>query len=138
MSGKWLVVEAVRGRVAESRVVEGDMASVVKDVVREAVEKWDPTSGADFVVTRDDREWDLEGEEREIVEWLEGLGVVEEIDGRRVARIPFFLVSYDNKSFGDTYYEEYGIYIITLYIGEDYRVMVEEFAASITTSSKEG
>ncbi|MCE4627551.1 MAG: DUF2286 domain-containing protein [Desulfurococcales archaeon] len=138
MSGKWLVVEAVRGRVVESRVVEGDMAGVVKGVVREAVEKWDPTGGADFVVTRDDREWDLEGEEREIVDWLEGLGVVEEVDGRRVARIPFFLVSYDNKSFGDTYYEEYGIYIITLYIGEDYRVMVEEFAASITTSSKEG
>ena len=55
-----------------------------------------------------------------------------------MARIPFFLVSYDNKSFGDTYYEEYGIYIITLYIGEDYRVMVEEFAASITTGPKEG
>ena len=136
MPERFIVVEAVKGRIVQSRIVEGDLASVVKEVAREALGKWDPEK-ADFVAVRDDREWELAGDEdKELLEVLERRGLIVEEEGRRVARIPYYLISYDNESFGEEYYEEKGLYVVTLYLSEEYRTLVEEDAADMTTSRR--
>ena len=136
MAASFIVVEAVRGRIVQSRIVKGELAEIVREGAREALEKWDPQR-ADFVAVRDDREWELAGDENEdLLALLEESGVISEENGRRVARVPYYLISYDNESFGEEYYEEKGLYVVTLYLGDEYKTMVEEDAADLTTSRK--
>ena len=135
---KVLIVHARLGEILESRVVEGDIYEIVKEVAREALEKWDPRR-SDFVAMRFDKEWTLLGDEPEsLVRELEELGLVREKDGRRVAVVPFFQVSYDTWTGlinGKEQVVARATYYITLYIDEAYRLEVERDAADLTAEA---
>ncbi len=130
---KFLIVEANRGKIVQSRIVEGEFQDIVKETVKEAVEKWNPLD-SDFVAVRDDREWTLRGDEPdELLKELEESGVLNVEDNKVVARVPYYLISYENRSKGMEYYEELGVYVVTAYIDEEYRLLVEEDAADLTS-----
>ncbi len=133
---KVIVIEAQRGRVVESRVVEGDFYSVAKSVAREALEKWRPES-SDFVAVKDVWTIDLSGEPTGIASKLEELGLVTVINGKRVAQIPVYTISYDNEMISEDNYQERGLYMIVPYVDDDFKSLFESEAAELTSETEE-
>ena len=134
LRGKYLVVEAVLGKVVESRIVEGDFAEIVKQATREALEKWNPLE-ADFLAIREDRIWTPAGDEdKEFMEMLRERGFIVKTErGEEVIRIPYYLISYDNEEEDEMSYREKALIIVTAYIGEAYKYDVERDAAELTS-----
>ncbi len=129
---KVLVIRAEMGRITESRIVEGELYEVLKNYVSIALSEWDP-GVSDFVVIREDLNVEVESAlNQEILESLRTYGSLKESEGVLEARIPVYTISFDNRSLGEEMYVENKIYVISLYINEDIRVLLESEAASIT------
>jgi hypothetical protein len=133
---KIVVIEARQGRIVESRIVDGDFYEVTKSVAREALEKWRPEA-SDFVAVKDVWTIDLSGESTSIASRLEELGLVTVVNGRRVAQIPVYTISYDNEMISDENYKEKGLYMIVPYIDDDFKSVFESEAAELTSESEE-
>lgn len=130
---KVLIVRAEMGRVTESRVVEGDLGSIVKSYAQQAILEWDP-GVSDFVVIREDVGFDLEGlVDDDTLRALEELGFLERSGGSLRVRLPVYTISFDNRALGEDQFIENKVYMITLYVNDDVRAFFEAEAASITT-----
>ena len=133
LKGKFLVVEAVMGKIVESKIVEGEFGEIVKQAAREALGKWNPLE-ADFIAIRDDRLWRPAGDEdEEFMKMLRERGFIEKTEeGEEIIRIPYYLISYDNEEIDDMNYREKALIVVTAYIGEAYKYEVETDAAELT------
>lgn len=130
-----IVVRAEHGEVRESRIVDGDFQTVVRDVARRALEEWDPLA-SDFIVLKDVREIELEAPMGELAE----LGNIVELEvseeGVR-ARFPVVTISFDNRMVSEDKYEEHKVYILAPYVSEELKTVVEAEAAEITSPVEE-
>ncbi len=131
MRGKTIIVEAERGVVVGERVVEGDFREVVKDVVREAVEKWDAHS-SDLVAIRHQREV-----EKELPLKPSELDAILSFNpvrsnGRVVFMLPMYVVSYSNRVEGDVVVDE-KVYVVAPHI-EGFEHVVRGVAIEATSN----
>ncbi len=134
---KVLVIESRNGRILESRIVEDDYFKVVKEVTREALEKWSPDR-SDLVAVRD--VWDIEVDEtigEELRKKFEELGLLVKEGSKEIAKIPVYTISYDNKMFSPEDYAERGLYMVVPYIDEELKNIFEAEAADLTSERKE-
>ncbi|MEM0341014.1 MAG: DUF2286 domain-containing protein [Acidilobaceae archaeon] len=134
---KVLVVRAEYGEIKESRLVDGNFIDVIKNVVRKAVEEWDPTK-SDFIVLRDERVLEIKTSiDPSVLETLKEMNAVSESEDRVLVRLPVVTVSFENKMVSEEKYEEYKVYIVTLCIDEELKTSIEAEAAEITSPSEE-
>lgn len=127
-----LIIRAEEGKVKESKIVKGEINSILKEIVRKTTELWDPDK-SDFVVIRDKYEVSLKLPlTREQYEKYSKYNLRRTSDGYAVFDIPVYVVSYDNEWQGDDYYDR-RIYLISLYINEDVRRDLESWAIDSTT-----
>ncbi|MEM1873649.1 MAG: DUF2286 domain-containing protein [Acidilobaceae archaeon] len=131
-----LVVRAEYGEVKESRVVEGDFERVVRDVVSRALEEWNPAK-SDFIVLRDERVVEVESLDQALAESLRSAGALRELERGLSVRVPVVTVSFDNEMVSEERYEEHKIYIVTLYVSDDFKTEIEAEAAEITSAPEE-
>ncbi len=135
---KILVIESKNGKIIESQILEGDYFEIVKQIAQEALKKWSPDS-SDFVAVRD--VWDIELDEtitESLKKRFEELKLIVEEEGKKIARIPVYTISYDNRMLGTEDYMEKGIYMIVPFIDEQLKDIFETEAADLTAEkSKE-
>ncbi len=131
---KVLVIRAEHGKVTESLVVDGDLYGVAKEYAGKALEEWDPVN-SDFIVLRDVREIRLKLPlDPQLFDTLRNLGVpLRKEGGEAVAEVPFILISFDNVMLGENEYQENKIYVISLYLGDEVKLMFEADAADLTS-----
>ncbi|HIQ02830.1 MAG TPA: DUF2286 domain-containing protein [Desulfurococcales archaeon] len=127
-----LIIHAEEGKVKESKIVKGEINSILKEIVKKTTELWDPDK-SDFVVIRDKYEVSLKLPlTREQYEKYSKYNLRRTSDGYAVFDIPVYVVSYDNEWQGDDYYDR-RIYLISLYINEDVKRDLENWAIDSTT-----
>ena len=127
-----LIIRAEEGKVRESKVVKGEITSILKEIVKKTAELWDPDS-SDFVVIKDKYEVSLKLPlSREEYERYSRFNLRRTSDGYAVFDIPVYVVSFDNEWQGDDYYDR-KIYLISLYVNEDVRRDLESWAIDSTT-----
>ena len=137
MVEKVLVVRAEEGRVVEEKVVEGDMASVVKDIVAKALKEWKPPE-SDFVVVRENYrvtvDLPLSSEE---YERYSRYGLRRTSGGQAEFEIPVYLVSFANEWRGEDYRDR-KIYLVAVYVDDKLRGEMASWAAESTAEPRGG
>jgi hypothetical protein len=127
-----LVIRAEMGKVVESKVVEGELYEVVRGYVSSASLEWDPRV-SDFVVIKEDLETDVgDLPDRDTLESLTKYGSIEKVETGYRVRIPVYTISFDNRSLKEDVYVENKVYVISVYVNDDLRALLESEAASIT------
>jgi len=127
-----LIIRAEEGKVRESRVVKGEITTILKEIVKKTAELWDPDR-SDFVVIKDKYEVSLKLPlSREEYERYSRFNLRRTSDGYAIFDIPVYVVSFDNEWQGDDYYDK-KIYLISLYVNEDVRRDLESWAIDSTT-----
>lgn len=130
---KILVVRAEKGEVIGSEIMENDLLGVVRSVTRRAVELWNPLE-SDFIVLKESREIEFPlPVSEEVVSWVKRYGEFKA--GKRFAKavIPIYTISYDNKTLSEQEIVERGVFVITLYINEYVKEIIEAEASGITS-----
>ena len=131
MSDSILVVRAEDGRVVESEVVEGELASVVKSIAEKVLKVWDPER-SDYVIIRDKYEVSIKLPlSKEQFERFSKFDIRRTPDGYAVFDIPVYVISYENEWQGDDYVDR-KVYVVSLYVDDEVRKDIEEWALEST------
>ncbi len=133
---KLLVVRSEDGKIVESRVVEGDLAQVAKQVAGKAMEEWDPAT-SDFTVLR--VAFDLRYKlplNPDLFDAIRDLGLEMERDADGVVvYVPVYTIGFDSRWMNDAYLER-KMYVVTIYLDEEGKRQVEEYFARSTKEPK--
>ncbi|MDM7275214.1 MAG: DUF2286 domain-containing protein [Thermoprotei archaeon] len=125
---KILVIRAERGKIVESKIVEGELRETVRKITSKALEEWDPEK-SDFIVIKEKRKIETtQPVEMETLKTLENLEI-----GETHIQLPIYMISFDNTMIEEDNYVENKIYLITLYANEEIKDLLEIEAAEITT-----
>ena len=131
MPDKILVVRAEDGKIVESKIVEGSITSIVKDIASKVLNKWDPES-SDYVIIRDKYEVSLKLPlTKEQFERFSKFDIRRTSEGYAVFNIPVYVVSYENEWQGDDYVDK-KVYVISLYVDDNVKKEIEEWALEST------
>ena len=135
---KVLVVRSEEGRIVSSEVVEKNLEEVAKDVARRALEEWSPGS-SDFTVLRAKYEirYKIPLSNPDIVDIVRELGLEAMREGQEffVVQVPVYTISFDNAWMGDAYHDK-KMYIVALYLDEESKRQIEEYAVEATREPK--
>ena len=134
---KILVIRSEKGKVTETTVVEGDLREVVRSKAVEAVKEWDPES-SDLVALRDSREIELPLPLKpEVIDTLNKYGDVRRAGNVAVASLPVYTISFDNMMVSEERYIENKIFLVSIYVNDEIKTLLEAEAAEITAERKE-
>ncbi len=131
-----LIVRSENGEVVESTVVEGDLAEVLKSIVRKVLELWDPTR-SDLVVMRHSH--DISVKLPITPQQFENYS---KFNLRRTGNmatftIPVYVVSYENEWTSEGGLRDTKVFVIAPYVDDVVKEAVESLAREITKVSEE-
>ena len=135
MSEKTLVIRAEEGKVMESKVVEGKVTDVVKDIAYKVLKEWNPET-SDYVIIRDKYEVSLKLPlSKEDFERFSKYNIRRTPDGYAVFEVPVYVVSYENEWRGDDYIDK-KVYVICTYVNDEVKKDIESWALESTKGRK--
>ena len=115
------------GKIVESKVVEGDPRETLKDLTLKALREWDPLK-SDFVVMRHVRRIGVEELDSDSQKYS---GDLVRVEGDEIV-FPVYMISFDNETIDDEDFVDYKIYLVSPYISETLRTLLEVEAAEAT------
>lgn len=130
---KTIIVMAKKGKIMEKKVVKKNVREAVKEVAREALEKWEPFESGFDIIPYDhevEKELPLKPEEVDMVLKLNPVRMKNKV----LIKIPMFIISYKNYRVGEQTIDE-EVYVVAPYITDKYIKYVEEVA--ILTTAEE-
>jgi len=129
-------VRSEEGAIKESRVLEGSMESIVKDVALEALKEWDPSS-SDFTVIK--AKYELRYKlplNPNLAKLITSLGLEYSREGREVVvQLPVYTISFDNAWLEDSYIDR-KMYIVSLVLDDESKRQIEDYAVEATRGPK--
>jgi len=130
---KILVIRSEDGEIVESKVVEGSFYSVLKDVTRALIDLWDAANSG-FVVLRDYKVFEAPLPlDPEVYDLVRRYGSPTRSGGKALLTIPVYTISYDYREGAGEQYSERKLCVVTLYLNEAQREVLEEDAKLITS-----
>ncbi len=132
-SKKIVIVKARRGNVIGKQVVDGELCSVLKNIVVDVLKEWNPLESNLDVIRYDYRV------EKKLPLKPEELDLILQFNPRRqgdrvVFTIPLYIVSYKNYKLQDQIVDE-EVVVVAPYITSEYIGIVEEAAIMATEPS---
>ncbi len=133
---KILIIRAEYGEIKEKKVVEGEPAKVLKEVVAKALEMWNP-SQSDLVVVRHTHEVRVK-----LPLSKEQYQLYSRYNLRKVGSdmaafdVPLYVVSYENRWVGEDLVDS-RVFIVAPYLDDNVASTIEELAKSITSGGGE-
>ena len=137
MAHKVHIARSDNGNLTESRIVEGDIAQIAKEIVNKAVKEWKPLE-SDLTALK--TEYELRYKlpiKPEILDTIESLNLQWAREGKElIISLPIIVISFDNKWEGDSYIDN-KMYTVTYYIDDESKKQIEEYITSATKAPKE-
>ncbi|ABM81105.1 DUF2286 domain-containing protein [Hyperthermus butylicus] len=135
--GKVLVIRAEEGKIVSSDILDGDFAKIAKDVTARALTEWNPEE-SDLTALRTKLELRYPKPlPPEIADKILELSLKYSLEGNDViVNLPVLVVSFDNRWIDETTYLDKKIYVIALYLDDNAKKQLEEYAAEATKAPK--
>ncbi len=132
---KVIILKSELGKITSERSVEGNIGDVVKQVAVEALKEWNEMS-SDFTIMKDMQEVRIPLPLKpEVYESLKGF-----LSGKdktsAIARIPVYIISYDN-AWKEDNYQDNRVYVISYYVDDNLKNELVEYAKQATSEIKE-
>ncbi len=131
---KILVIRSEKGRIVESKIVEGELQEIVRKITLKALEEWN-LEKSDFIIIKETREIEAQSVNLETIEALKKYEDLK-IEKDRI-QMPIYTISFDSTMIEENNYIENKIYLITLYVNEETKNLLEIEAVEITTPVKD-
>jgi hypothetical protein len=133
---KILVIRSEEGKIVESKVIDSDLAELVKSITQKALDEWNPAS-SDFTVLR--AKYEIRYKlpiKPELVDIARDLGLDMMREGNElIVQVPIYTISFDNEWMDDSYTDR-KMYIVALYLDDEGRKQIEEYAVETTKGPK--
>ncbi len=133
---KILVIRSEEGKIVESKIIDSDIAEVARTVTQEALKEWNPTS-SDFTVLR--AKYEIRYRlpiKPELVDIARDLGLDMMREGNElIIQVPIYTISFDNEWTDDSYIDR-KMYIVALYLDDEEKKQIEEYAMETTKGPK--
>jgi len=136
VGNKVLVINFENGSVVESKVVDEAIDEVVKKLLIDILPKWSPEN-SDLIVMKHEHEVILKLPlSKELYESIAKFGLSRRSESEVSARIPVYVVSYDNMWVGDELVDR-KFYLVAPYVNEDVKREIELLVKDLTTPESE-
>ncbi|MEM4784045.1 MAG: DUF2286 domain-containing protein [Sulfolobales archaeon] len=133
---KTLVLSVESGNIVSSKIVEDELEEVVKKIVVEVLPKWSPKT-SDLIAMKYEHEITLRLPlSKELYETLSKYGLSRKSSSEVIARLPVYVISYENKWVGEDLIDE-KVYVISPYINDEIKNDVELLAIDLTSPAEE-
>ncbi len=133
---KVLVLRAEYGEIKEKSIVEGDMPVTLKEIVKKALELWDPRR-SDLIVVRHSHEIQVKLPISKEQYMLYSKFNLRRQGDRAVFEIPLYVVSFENQWVGEDLVDA-RVFIVAPYIDSYTEQELEKLARTITSGGEEG
>ena len=127
---KVLILRAEYGEVKEKNVIEGEVSAILKDVVKKALELWDPKK-SDLIVVRHSHEMQVRLPISKEQYLLYSKFNLRRQGDKAVFEIPLYVVSFENQWMGEELIDS-RVFIVAPYIDNYTEQELERLAQSIT------
>ncbi len=132
-----LVIHSMKGKVDGTKRVDGELKSVLRKTVDEALEKWD-YEASDFSVIKDKYPVTLKPPlKREQVDLYMKYDLRRDSGGSATFTVPVYIISFDNTVQEESYLDNQ-VYVVTPAIDDMVEKEVTEYARAITEEPKPG
>lgn len=133
---KILVIRADEGKLVSSDMVEGDFSEVAKDIVRRALEEWNPAeSDLTAIRTKFELRYKLPIDP-DLYDKIMDLNLELIKEGNElIVNLPVLTISFDNAWLDDAYLDR-RMYIVSLYLDDVAKQQLEEYAVEATKEPK--
>lgn len=132
-AGKTLILNVEKGNVLESKILDSEVEEAVKKVVIDVIPRWSPKT-SDLIVVKYEHEITLKLPlSKELYESLHKYGLDRKSPSEVTARIPVYVISYENRWVGEDLIDD-KIYVISPHVNDEVRKEIELLAVDITTS----
>ncbi|HID80176.1 MAG TPA: DUF2286 domain-containing protein [Ignisphaera sp.] len=125
-----LILRAEYGEVKEKNVVEGEISSILKDVVKKALELWDPKK-SDLIVMRHSHEMQVKLPISKEQYLLYSKFNLRRQGDKAVFEIPLYVISFENQWMGEELVDS-KVFIVAPYVDDYTEQELERLAQSIT------
>lgn len=125
-----LILRAEYGEVKEKNVVEGEISSILKDVVKKALELWDPKK-SDLIVMRHSHEMQVKLPISKEQYLLYSKFNLRRQGDKAVFEIPLYVISFENQWMGEELIDS-KVFIVAPYVDDYTEQELERLAQSIT------
>jgi len=133
---KTLVLSVESGNIVSSKIVEDELEEVVKKIVVEVLPKWSPKT-SDLIAMKYEHEITLRLPlSKELYETLSKYGLSRKSSSEVIARLPVYVISYENRWVGEDLIDE-KVYVISPYINDEIKNDVELLAIDLTSPAEE-
>ncbi len=131
--GRTLILNVEKGNIVDSKISNTEIEEVVKEVVIGVIPRWSPKT-SDLIVVKYEHEITLKLPlSKELYESLHRYGLDRRSPSEVTARIPVYVVSYENRWVGEDLMDD-KVYVISPYVNDEIKKEVELLAVDITTS----
>lgn len=127
---KVLILRAEYGEVKEKNVIEGEVSEILKDVVKKALELWDPKK-SDLIVVRHSHEMQVKLPISKEQYLLYSKFNLRRQGDKAVFEIPLYVVSFENQWMGEELVDS-RVFIVAPYVDNYTEQELERLAQSIT------
>ena len=127
---KVLILRAEYGEVKEKNVIEGEVSAILKDVVKKALEFWDPKK-SDLIVVRHSHEMQVKLPISKEQYLLYSKFNLRRQGDKAVFEIPLYVVSFENQWMGEELVDS-RVFIVAPYVDNYTEQELERLAQSIT------
>jgi len=125
-----LILRAEYGEVKEKNVVEGEISSILKDVVKKALELWDPKK-SDLIVMRHSHEMQVKLPISKEQYLLYSKFNLRRQGDKAVFEIPLYVISFENQWMGEELIDS-KVFIVAPYVDDYTEQELKRLAQSIT------
>lgn len=133
---KTLVLSVESGNIVSSKIVEDELEEVVKKIIVEVLPKWSPKT-SDLIAMKYEHEITLRLPlSKELYETLSKYGLSRKSSSEVIARLPVYVISYENRWVGEDLIDE-KVYVISPYINDEIKNDVELLAIDLTSPAEE-
>ncbi len=137
MNGRRTLVLSVEGgTIVDSKLLDADLEEAIKRVVAEVLPKWSPKT-SDLIAMKYEHEVTLKLPlSKELYESLSKYGLSRKSSSEVTAKIPVYVVSYENRWVGDDLIDD-KVVVVSPYVNEEIKKEVELLAIDLTTTKPE-
>jgi len=136
LSNKVLVLNVEYGKITDSKILDMELEEVVKNILMEILPKWSPKT-SDLIAMKHEHEVIFKLPlSKELYGLLSKYGLSRKSASEVSARIPVYVVSYENRWVDDDLIDD-KVYIIAPYINEEVRKEIELLAVDLISKSGE-
>lgn len=136
MNSRVLVLNVEYGKITDSKILDMELEEVVKNILMEILPKWSPKT-SDLIAMKHEHEVIFKLPlSKELYGLLSKYGLSRKSASEVSARIPVYVVSYENRWVDDDLIDD-KVYIIAPYINEEVRKEIELLAVDLISKSGE-